>query len=54
MRALADAEHKDLWLSMAERWGYLAWKEAGGVVTHITQQSREPLASTATPPPQSL
>ena len=27
-RALTDQEHKDLWLSMAERWSYLAHKEA--------------------------
>jgi hypothetical protein len=27
-RALTDQEHRDLWLSMAERWSYLANKEA--------------------------
>ncbi len=27
-RALTDQDHRDLWLSMAERWSYLAHKEA--------------------------
>jgi hypothetical protein len=27
-RALTDREHRDLWLSMADRWSYLANKEA--------------------------
>jgi hypothetical protein len=27
-RALSDEEHRDLWLSMADRWSYLAHKEA--------------------------
>jgi hypothetical protein len=27
-RALSDQEHRDLWLSMADRWSYLANKEA--------------------------
>ena len=28
IHALTDEEHRDLWLSMAERWSYLAQEEA--------------------------
>jgi hypothetical protein len=28
IHALTDEQHRDLWLSMAERWSYLALEEA--------------------------
>ncbi len=28
IHALTDEQHRDLWLSMAERWSYLAQEEA--------------------------
>ena len=28
IHALTDEQHRDLWLSMAERWSYLAQQEA--------------------------
>ena len=30
-RAETDEPHRDLWLSMAERWSYLALKESGSL-----------------------
>jgi hypothetical protein len=30
LRALADEQHKDLWLSMAERWACLARNQESG------------------------
>lgn len=30
VRALADEKHRELWLSMAERWANLARNEASG------------------------
>jgi hypothetical protein len=31
IHALTDEQHRDLWLSMAERWSYLAREEAGAI-----------------------
>jgi hypothetical protein len=31
IHALTDEQHRDLWLSMAERWSYLAREEAAAI-----------------------
>ena len=45
IHALADEQHRDLWLSMAERWSYLARQEAAAfglgdtkAVPHIARE----------------
>ena len=32
IHALTDEQHRDLWLSMAERWSYLAREEIAAIV----------------------
>jgi hypothetical protein len=31
IHALTDEQHRELWLSMAERWSYLAREESAGI-----------------------
>ena len=31
IHALTDEQHRELWLSMAERWSYLAREETAGI-----------------------
>jgi hypothetical protein len=43
IHALTDEQHRDLWLSMAERWSYLASEETTAFrVAHVRAVPRIP------------
>jgi hypothetical protein len=47
IHALTDEQHRDLWLSMAERWSYLAQEEARAFPRY-EMGDRKALAAAAT------
>ena len=47
IHALTDEQHRDLWLSMAERWSYLADEEARTFLGRDAERRRKALAETA-------
>jgi hypothetical protein len=46
IHALTDEQHRDLWLSMAERWSYLAQEEARAFLLRDGQFRRKAVAGT--------
>lgn len=48
IHALTDEEHRDLWLSMAERWSYLAQEEARVHLWRDAKFRRKAMPETAT------
>jgi hypothetical protein len=50
IHALTDEQHRDLWLSMAERWSYLAQEEARAFLGRDAEFRRKAVAQTATKP----
>jgi hypothetical protein len=51
IHALTDERHRDLWLSMAERWSYLAQQEARAFPRRDVE-FRKPAPGTAVKPDQ--
>ena len=49
IRALAEEQHRDLWLSMAERWSVLAEEEARAFLGCDTQRRGKAAQETAVP-----
>ena len=47
IHALTDEQHRDLWLSMAERWSYLADEEARTFLGRDAERRRKAFAETA-------
>jgi hypothetical protein len=39
IHALTDEQHRDLWLSMAERWSYLAREENGAIGVTVSRKA---------------
>ena len=39
IHALTDEQHRDLWLSMAERWSYLAREEKGAIGDTVSRKA---------------
>jgi hypothetical protein len=50
IHALTDEQHRDLWLSMAERWSYLADEEARTFLRWNVERRRKALAETIAKP----
>jgi hypothetical protein len=50
IHALTDEQHRDLWLSMAERWSYLAEEEARTFPGRDVELRRKALAEIAVKP----
>ena len=48
IHALTDEQHRDLWLSMAERWSYLAQEEVRAFLGDL-ELRRRAVPETATP-----
>jgi hypothetical protein len=47
IHALTDEQHRDLWLSMAERWSYLAQEEARAYLRRDAECRPKALPETA-------
>jgi hypothetical protein len=39
IHALTDEQHRDLWLSMAERWSYLAREETAAIDLTVSRKA---------------
>ena len=39
IHALTDEQHRDLWLSMAERWSYLAREETAAIHVAVSRKA---------------
>jgi hypothetical protein len=50
IHALTDEQHRDLWLSMAERWSYLAREEAWAFLVCDVELRRKPVTETTIRP----
>ena len=50
IHALTDEQHRDLWLSMAERWSHLAEEEARTFFGRDVELGRRALAETSIKP----
>jgi hypothetical protein len=50
IHALTDEQHRDLWLSMAERWSYLADEEARRFLGRGVERRRKAFAETTVKP----
>jgi hypothetical protein len=50
IHALTDEQHRDLWLSMAERWSYLAQEEARAFLVRDVELRRKAITETTIRP----